>query len=203
MGLGKGDRVAILDKNCPWYLEFYFGITRAGMVAVPLNYRLVSREYSYLLNNSGAKAVIAGQDYIETINSIRDEIKGVENFIALTPSPGYFFYEEVLAGSSSEAPVVSVEEGDLAVIGYTSGTTAKPKGVMLTHKNILANAVNFLTELPLSQNDICYSPFPLFHSGGYCVMAYFSRGCTQVFDDFDLKNTFEVIEKESKSGDGY
>ncbi len=196
LGLGKGDRVAMLDRNCPWYLEFYFGITQAGMVAVPLNYRLVGREYSYLLNNSGAKAIIVGPDYIDTINSIRGEVRGVDHFISLAPAPGYLLYESLLKAAAAEAPDVPVQENDLAVIGYTSGTTAKPKGVMITHKNIVANAVNFLVELPLGHQDVCYSPFPLFHSGGYCVMAYFSRGCTQVYDDFELKNTFEVIQQE-------
>lgn len=196
LGLGKGDRVAMLDRNCPWYLEFYFGITQAGMVAVPLNYRLVGREYAYLLNNSGARAVIVGADYIDTINSIRGQIQGVERFISMAPAPGYLLYEELIKGAPADDPGVPVVESDLAVIGYTSGTTAKPKGVMISHRNMVANAVNFLTELPLGHHDVCYSPFPLFHSGGYCVMAYFSRGCTQVFDDFEVKNTFEVIQRE-------
>jgi acyl-CoA synthetase (AMP-forming)/AMP-acid ligase II len=196
MGLQKGDRVAFLDRNCPWYLDFYFGITQAGLVAVPLNYRLVGREYIYQLNNSGAKVIIAGKDYIDMINSIRNEIPSVEHFVALTPSPGYISYEEMLIASKAADPNVPIQENDLAIIGYTSGTTARPKGVMLSHKNIIANAVNFLAELPLRQEDICYSPFPLFHSGGYCVMAYFSRGCTQVYDDFEVKNTFEVIHRE-------
>ena len=85
---------------------------------------------------------------------------------------------------------------DLIFIIYTSGTTANPKGVMLTHRNIVATARNFLTELPLSQDDVCYSNFPLFHSAVFCVMSYFSRGCTQVYDDYELKNTFEVIQRE-------
>jgi acyl-CoA synthetase (AMP-forming)/AMP-acid ligase II len=196
LGLKKGDRVAFLDRNCPQYLEFYFGVARAGMVGVPLNYRLVSREYIYLLNNSGARAVIVGKDYIPVIDSLRKEIPTVENFISLSPAPGYSLYEDVIAASKPDDPGVPLKEEDMVIIGYTSGTTANPKGVMLTHKNIIANAMNFLSELPLRQEDVCYSPFPLFHSGAYCVMAYYSRGCTQVYDDFDLINTFEVLHKE-------
>ena len=196
LGLRKGDRVAFLDRNCPQYLEFYFGVARAGMVGVPLNYRLVGREYSYLLNNSGAKAVIVGKDYTGTIDAVRAEIPTVHHFISLASAPGYTLYEDLVSASGSEDPGVPLKEDDLVIIGYTSGTTANPKGVMLTHRNIIANAMNFLSELPLRQEDVCYSPFPLFHSGAYCVMAYYSRGCTQVYDDFDLVNTFEVLQKE-------
>lgn len=196
LGLKKGDRVAFLDRNCPQYLEFYFGVARAGMVGVPLNYRLVNREYNYLLNNSGARAVIVGKDYIPVIDGLRNEIPKVEHFISLEPAPGYLLYENVIAGSKADDPGVPLKEDDLVIIGYTSGTTANPKGVMLTHRNILANAMNFLNELPLRQEDVCYSPFPLFHSGSYCVMAYYGRGCTQVYDDFELTNTFEVLQNE-------
>lgn len=196
MGLQRGDRVAFLDRNCPQYMEFYFGVARAGMIGVPLNYRLVNREYIYLLNNSGAKAVIVGKDYVPLIDSLRKETPQLEHFIALAPSEGFILYEDMIAASSAEDPGVALREDDLAIIGYTSGTTANPKGVMLTHRNIIANAMNFLSELPLRQEDVCYSPFPLFHSGSYCVMAYYSRGCTQIYDDFELTNTFEVLQRE-------
>lgn len=196
MGLKKGDRVAFLDKNCPWYLEFYFGVMQAGMIAVPLNYRLVSQEYVYLINNSEAKALIVGESFIQLIDEIKNEIPHVEQFIALKDAQGYQHYEKILANSPSSDPGIPVDEKDLAVIEYTSGTTAKPKGCMITHRNLVANAVNFLVELPLTRDDICYNPFPLFHSGGFCVMAYMSRGCTQVYDDFDIENTFRVIERE-------
>ncbi len=196
MGLKKGDRVAFLDQNCPWYLEFYFGVIRAGMVAVPLNYRLMNHDYVYLLNNSGAKAIIVGKNYIKTVNALRDQIPEVKHFIGLTQSDGYLLYENLIADSKSDTPDVIISENDLAIIGYTSGTTAKPKGVMISHRNITANAVNFLVELPLRQEDICYCPFPLFHSGAYCVMAYFSRGCTQVFDNFELDNAFKILQNE-------
>ncbi len=196
LGLKKGDRVAFLDQNSPYYLELYFGVIRAGMVAVPLNYRLVGREYIYLLNNSETKAIIVGDGYLQTVDSIRVDIPSVEHFISFSPAEGYIHYEELLYSALDGEPSVEIDENDLAIIGYTSGTTAKPKGVMLSHKNIVANAFNFLADLPLRRDDICYSPFPLFHSGAYCVMAYFSRGCTQIYDDFALQNTFEVIQNE-------
>lgn len=199
MGLQKGDRVAFLDKNCPWYLEFYFGITRAGMVAVPLNYRLVSKEYEYLINHSEAKVLIVGEAFIQIIDSMRDKLLTVEHYIALKEVNGYKHYHSLIDESSPRDPKIYIEENDLAIIEYTSGTTAKPKGCMITQRNLVANAVNFLVELPLKPDDICYNPFPLFHSGGFCVMAYMSRGCTQIYEDFDIKRVFEVCELENVS----
>jgi acyl-CoA synthetase (AMP-forming)/AMP-acid ligase II len=199
MGLQKGDRVAFLDKNCPWYMEFYFGVTRAGMVAVPLNYRLVAQEYIYLINHSEAKLLIVGESFTQIIDSIRDKLPTVEQFIALSNVPGYKSYHDLIEDSSPRDPKLYIDENDLAIIEYTSGTTAKPKGCMITHKNLVSNAMNFLVELPLLPDDICYNPFPLFHSGGFCVMAYMSRGCTQVYEDFEIKKTFEACEKENVS----
>lgn len=196
MGLKKGDRVAILDSNKSWYLKLYFGITAGGMITVPLNYRLAAREYVYLLNQSRAKAVCVGDAYVDIINSIRKEIPGVKYFINYSSAPDYIAYEKMVAGSKPDDPVEPVAESDIATIGYTSGTTALPKGALISHKNIMANNVNYLIELPLYPTDVCYNHFPMFHCGGYSLMGYYGRGLTQVYDDFALKSSFEVIQKE-------
>ncbi len=196
LGLQKGDRIAIIDSNKPWYLQLYFGITGGGMVAVPLNYRLAPKEYVYLLNQSGAKAVCVGENYIETVNSIRDQVPDVAHFICPSSAAGYIGFEELLQGASDKPADVSVYEGDLATLGYTSGTTGLPKGAKITHKNIIQNAMNYLIELPLYPTDVCYNHFPMFHCGGYSLMGYYGRGLTQVYDDFALQNAFEVIQRE-------
>lgn len=196
LGLQKGDRVAIIDSNKPWYLQLYFGITGGGMIAVPLNYRLAPREYVYLLNQSGAKAVCVGEDYVQTINSIRDQVPEVEHFICPTFSDGYISFEELLQGASDQQPDVPISENDLATLGFTSGTTGLPKGAKISHKNIIQNAMNYLIELPLYPSDVCYNHFPMFHCGGYSLMGYYGRGLTQVYDDFALQSAFEVIERE-------
>ena len=110
LGLKRGDRVAFLDRNCPQYLELCFGVTRAGMVGVPLNYRLVGREFAYLLNNSEVKAIIVGKDFIPVIDELRKEIPSVKHFISLTPAAGYLQYEDVLAASKADDPGVPLDD---------------------------------------------------------------------------------------------
>ena len=196
MGLKKGDRVAILDSNKSWYLKLYFGITAGGMIAVPLNYRLAPREYVYLLNQSGTSAIFVGDAYVDTINSIRGELPNLKHFINYSSAPNYIAYEKMLADSKADNPVAPLDESDIATIGYTSGTTAQPKGALITHKNFMANNANYLIELPLYPTDVCYNHFPMFHCGGYSLTGYYGRGLTQVYDDFALKTSFEVIQKE-------
>ncbi|MCL6446986.1 MAG: long-chain-fatty-acid--CoA ligase [Armatimonadetes bacterium] len=196
LGLKKGDRVAFLDKTCPWYLEFYYGITIGGFVAVPLNYRLVGRELIYILNNCRPRAIIAGRDYTGMIDAIRGQIPTVEHFLAIAPAPGYAFYEDALAAASPEEPRAEISPDDLAVICYTSGTTAMPKGVMLSHGNIAANAANENLGIALSPDDIVYYPAPLFHVMGCMAMGMMALGCTMVFEEFNVNTIYETIQRE-------
>lgn len=196
LGLKKGDRVAILDSNTPWYLNLYFAITGAGMVAVPLNYRLAPREYVYLLNQSESAGIFVGEKYTEMIDGIKEQLPLVKHYITQSEAEGYLSYEALMDGASPQAPEVPIDETDIATIGFTSGTTAQPKGAIISHRNIMANLYNYLIELPLYKDDICYNHFPMFHCGGYALLGYYGRGLTQVYDDFDLRNAFEVIQRE-------
>ncbi|MGB9847144.1 MAG: AMP-binding protein, partial [Desulfotomaculales bacterium] len=196
LGLQKGDRVAFLDKTCPWYLEFYYGITIGGLVAVPLNYRLVERELIYILNNCRPKAIIAGKDYTKIIDTIRDQIPTVEHFLSLEPAAGYALYEEQIKGASPKEPQTEISAQDLAVICYTSGTTSMPKGVMLSHGNISANAANQNLGISLSPDDVVYYPAPLFHVMGCMAMGMMALGCTMVFEEFNVSTIYETIQRE-------
>ncbi|MEW5899278.1 MAG: AMP-binding protein, partial [Bacillota bacterium] len=196
LGLQKGDRVAFLDKTCPWYLEFYYGITIGGLVAVPLNYRLVGRELIYILNNCRPKAIIAGKDYTKIIDKIRDQIPTVEHFISMEPADGYALYEDLIKSASPKEPRTEISARDLAVICYTSGTTSMPKGVMLSHGNISANAANQNLGISLSPDDIVYYPAPLFHVMGCMAMGMMALGCTMVYEEFNVNTIYETIQRE-------
>ncbi len=108
-----------------------------GAVLVPVNYRLSVSEFAYILNHSGARMVCAHSDYVAAIESIRTQIPGVEFFVALDgPAPdGWIDYEASIASASADMVPAEVTEDDLLTINYTSGTTANPKGVMITHRN--------------------------------------------------------------------
>ena len=151
LGVGKGDRVAIISPNSHQFLESYFATAVIGAVIVPANYRLIAADFEYICNHSGASVVIVDSDYTESMDSIRDSLETVQQFIvapfegAVTPD-GWQDYESLIAGESTQRPPdPQIGENDLLSINYTSGTTARPKGVMITHRNVYINAYNFNT----------------------------------------------------------
>lgn len=175
LGAMKGDRIAILHQNCYQYVELYFALAKIGMPVVPLNYRFNPKEVSYVLTDSGAKMVFFGKEYLSTIEKIQGEITSLKECICIDDSlPGMMNYEELMSFASPEEPVARVDEEDLAVLGYTGGTTGKPKGVMTTHRNIITSCYNTALERLLSANDTHLIIPPIFHAGGANSMFAFS-----------------------------
>ncbi len=201
-GIGKGDRVAILSKNCPEYVEAYGLAEKGGIVLVPLNWRLVARELKFMLADSGAKAIIVGQEYVSIINTIRNELPDLQFYLSLeSPANGYEFYEDVLARGSAAEPVVELEPDDVAYIIYSSGTTGLPKGIMLTHGGQLDCAVHQLAEYRSAEHDVFLAIMPLFHSGGKAnALSHLYRGCQMVImPEFDARKALEIIQREKVS----
>jgi acyl-CoA synthetase (AMP-forming)/AMP-acid ligase II len=199
MGVEKGGRVGVLAYNCPQYFEIYC-TAKAGMVGVPLNYRFVGRELAYLINNSEANTVIVEREFLDVMRSIRPEIKGVKNFICLDePQPDMMYYEELLSKYPPDEPTVEVDEEDLMVLFYTSGTTGVPKGAMHTHKSLITNARITAPLFHLTPDDIVLCVMPFFHVGGsvFYLFPSFYTGCTTaMLSKFDAKLTLETIERE-------
>src|ERR1700734_2455559 len=131
MGIRHGDRVAYIAPNTHSHLEAYYAIPQIGAVLVPINYRLTPNDFVYLINHSGARVVCAHADYLEGLDSVRSQLGGVGNFIALeggADRPGWLDYESILARATPVFKRPDISERDLLTINYTSGTTAKPKG---------------------------------------------------------------------------
>jgi fatty-acyl-CoA synthase len=170
----KGDRVAILSANTPEYLEAFYGIADIGAVAVPLNYRLVPSDFVYILNHAEAKVFLVDADLLHLIEPIRHELATVRHFVAWAVSDacalpeGWLDYETLIRSGSPESPPdPHLAENDLLTINYTSGTTAQPKGVMLTHRNVYFNAMSFLIHCHLSDQDTLLCMTPYFHVNGW------------------------------------
>lgn len=198
-GVTKGDRVAILSKNCPEYIEAYGLAEKGGIILVPLNWRLVARELKFMLADTGAKAVIVSPEYIDTINSIRDELPDLKIYFSLESSvSGYEFYENILAQGSPDEPMVEIDEDDVVYIMYSSGTTGLPKGIMLTHRGQLDDAVYHLVEFGTKENHVFLQVMPLFHIGGKATfLALFHRGCSiAIMPEFDTQEVLEIIQRE-------
>jgi long-chain acyl-CoA synthetase len=140
-GVGKGDRVAVHIGNRPAFIYAYYGIMRAGAVMIPLNVMYKSGEVQYMSTDSEVKAAIIQDELYPAWEPIRNSIPTLSTVMVagVTPANAVSFHDIIEQGSSAR-PRVKCDEDDVAVICYTSGTTGKPKGAMLTHRNLTSNA---------------------------------------------------------------
>src|SRR4051812_20447169 len=149
LGVRQGDRVAYIAPNTHAQLESFFAVPQLGAILVPINYRLTADDFSYIINHSGSVVVCAHSDYLDGVDGIRDELPDVQHLVALEGGPrdGWIDYEEAIAAASPEFERPAIGEDDLISINYTSGTTARPKGVMITHRNAAMNSIGTLLHL--------------------------------------------------------
>lgn len=168
LGVGPGDRVATIAPNTHGHLEAFYAVPQIGAVIVPLNYRLTAEDFVYLLSHSGATVVCVHEDYLDAVDSIRDRVPGVRHFVAFEGArAGWIDYEAQLAASPTTFTRVEIAETDLLSINYTSGTTSRPKGVMITHRNAWMNSVGTLVHLPMTPADRYLWTLPMFHANGW------------------------------------
>ena len=199
LGLKKGDRLAIVQRNCYQILETIFACFKAGIVVVPINARLHPKEIAYIVEDSGARALVYSEEFIEAIRSIREELGEVEFFICLSKAPDSLEYEKLILSGNSEEAEVDVNSEDLAWIFYTSGTTGKPKGAMWTHKTILRMIMNYYADVyPLTPEDIVLHVAPLTHGSGCYALPVFGKGALNLIlkmEKFNPELIFKVIEE--------
>lgn len=204
LGIKKGDRVGMLIKNCSEFVEIDLALSKTGIVRVPLNARLTAQEHEYMLNDSESNTLIFGEEFKETVQSLRSNLKTVRNYICISQgSPkenflGAVDYEHLIRNSSQDEPFGDIEENDLHTLFYTSGTTGKPKGAMLTQKSWANVTINILLDYgPVTKEDVILNTQPLSHGAGFFVLPYFMSGATNVLiPEFKPSTVFETIERE-------
>jgi fatty-acyl-CoA synthase len=167
-GAGRGDRVGYLGLNDPMFLITLFAAARIGAVFVPLNYRLTAAELSYILADAGVHTLLADARHAAVAGPVLTG-SGVRRAVALSAVPGWEPLADLLADRGRLAAPARPRSGEVAVIMYTSGTTGRPKGAMLTHGNLFWNNVNALLSFDVSQDDVSLVAAPLFHIGGLNV----------------------------------
>jgi fatty-acyl-CoA synthase len=168
LGVARGDRVATIAPNTHAQLEAFYAVPQIGAVLVPVNYRLTPEDFVYIINHSGASVVCVDEDYLESVDSIRDRIPGVRDFVAFGGArDGWLDYEAAVAAASPDFSRADVDERDLLTINYTSGTTARPKGVMITHRNATMNSIGTLLHLPIPVGERYLWTLPMFHANGW------------------------------------
>ena len=201
LGVRPGDRVAYISPNTAANLESFYGVPQIGAVLVPINYRLNAAEVQYILQHSGATVVCAHADYLELVDTVRGECPAIRHVVALEGArDGWEGYEALLAGADPgavERPEIA--EQDLLTINYTSGTTSRPKGVMITHRNAYMNIVGTLLHFPLTCRDRYLWTLPMFHANGWTFtwIVTAAGGAHVCLRQIDPAQAFGLIRDES------
>ncbi|KAA1425261.1 long-chain-fatty-acid--CoA ligase [Mumia zhuanghuii] len=167
LGLGRGDVVAFLDKNHPACVEITLAAASRGMATAIVNWRLAGDELDYTINDSGARVLFVGTELVPAIETIRERLPTVEQIIQVMPDGAEGDeYEGWLAASQPAGPSPDHSPDDVCLVMYSSGTTGRPKGVMLTHRAMVAHTINAHADWELEPGDKSLVAMPLFHVGG-------------------------------------
>jgi fatty-acyl-CoA synthase len=168
LGVGPGDRVATIAPNTHSQLEAFYAVPQLGAVLVPVNHRLTPDDFVYVVNHSGATVVCVATEYLDAVDSVRGQMPEVRHFVALEDAKdGWVDYEAAIAAASPGFTGPQIDERDLLTINYTSGTTARPKGVMITHRNAAMNTIGTLLHLPIAVGERYLWTLPMFHANGW------------------------------------
>lgn len=202
LGVRQGDRVAYIAPNTHAQLESFYAVPQIGAVVVPVNYRLTADDFAYIINHSGARVVCAHSDYLDAVDGIRGQLPNVEQFVALEGSKdGWLNYEAIVSESSPDFTPAEIGENDLLSINYTSGTTARPKGVMITHRNAYMNVVGTLVHHSITPKDRYLWTLPMFHANGWTfVWIVTAVGATHVcLPRVEPRAIFDLLQREQIS----
>jgi len=204
LGVRPSDRVAFLSTNCHRLLEAYYGVLEAGAILLPLNIRLSANELGYILNDAAATILFIEKQFLPLVEAFRAQLTTVKTFCLLEGDPevGWLHsenYEVLLAAAEPHhANIDAIDENAVAELFYTSGTSANPKGVMLTHRNIYLHAVHVCMAFQIPNGNVELHTIPLFHANGWGVAHFLTLlgGKHVMLHRFETKEVFRLIEKE-------
>ncbi len=191
LGLQDSDRVALAMKNCGDYYPVEYACWHAGLASVPINAKLHPREMAYILENSGARVCFATPDLAPALTELIDEIETLEEVIDITSAR----FDQLTAADAIAVRPTAPE--DLAWLFYTSGTTGRPKGAMITHRNLMSCTMNYYADVDqVSPHDTMIHPAPLSHGAGIYGIAFVAKGANNVVPrsgGFEVAETLALI----------
>jgi len=199
LGIGKGDRVAILSQNCHQYRELFWAVALGGFMIVPVNYRLAPREIAYILNDSEAKALLLSDEYSLLVGSIREQLGTVRTFIGIdTEGEGLLSYEELLRTHSPQPPRSLPSADDLLWLLYTSGTTGLPKGAIHTHRSVTALVDVAVGNFAIDEDtrSLVVTPFYALSGGGWDSICSCMGSATIILRHFNPTEVLETMQNE-------
>ena len=208
-GLRHGDRLAVLMTNSIEMLEAIFAGWRLGAIVVPVNFRLVADEVKFILGDCGASVIVVDEGLSPLVGAVRGALPDVRAVIVVGDpagaGPESERYEDLVAGGDERPVTITVDEQDPALIMYTSGTTGRPKGAVLSHFNLLMSTLNsMVTQGIVGYDDVWYGNLPLFHIGGLTgILPYvIGGGCAIIIPSgsFDSRQAVEEIARYGVTG---
>lgn len=197
-GIEKGNKVAIVARNSHQYLETFYAVAKIGAILVPVNWRLKENELSYILNNSEAGTIIVGEEFYQTIHNIRLELQHLNDYIIIgKKQEGTEHYEMMLERSSDTAPQIKIDENEIVIQMYTSGTTGLPKGVLMSHKGILVTQLGQVLTTKPTSHFIHLHCGAFFHIALLFELELMAFGATiVVMREFNPKELLRLIQDE-------
>ncbi len=198
LGFKRGDRLTILEENTDKYIEVYFAAAKAGMSITPLNYRLSESELAHIVEDSEAVCFFVGSAYDEISLKLKPNLPRIKAWISIDGSENTFTdYETLLANAPETDGFEPVDENDMAVLMYTGGTTGLPKGVMLSHRNIMTGVINCNLMYNFGTDDITCMILPLFHVSFWPTFGLLLAGGKVVINRKpDLNEILRLIQDE-------
>jgi acyl-CoA synthetase (AMP-forming)/AMP-acid ligase II len=203
LGLEKGDKVAVVLENSIEIVEVYLATAKAGLVIVPISFRLVGSEVEYIVNNSDARAIVVHDEFTPCVDGIRQNLAGIkaENYIVVGEGrEGYREYDAFLQGAPESEPEVQVEPHEPWILIYTSGTTGKPKGVVRSHESHIAFYLIDAVDFGFNEHDVCLNIMPLCHiNSTFFTFTFLYIGGTAYIHparSFRAGEILEIIERE-------
>jgi len=201
MGVKKGDRIALLFLNSNHFVEVYFAAMKIGATATPVNFRFIGPEIEYILNDASATIFFYGKAFQKIVSDCRPRLRTVIRYITVdSPDPSAVLdYDRLLHDNDDTEPEVEVSEADICQIMYTSGTTGKPKGAVITHHAVVWNMVNTLWGREDREGEIAMIIGPLYHTAAlnnHLTIQVSLGGTSILISRFDPVDVFKAIETE-------
>ena len=199
LGIRQGDRLGILQVNCPQYIEIYFAAASVGAILVPLNFRAKADELSYMINHAEAIILFVGNRYLDMVEGLRSQLPSVEQCIPLEGNPrSMMAYDDLLRSSSANPTPHEIQDEDITILMYTSGTTGRPKGVPLRHSAFVSYVLENVDPPTPDVEERNLLTVPLYHIAGVQAMlaAIYGGRTLLLMSQFEVKEWLETIQRE-------
>ncbi len=198
-GIGKGDRVAVMAVNSASYIEIYYACAKLGALFVPLNYRAKKEELTYMVNTAEVALLFVGSRYVDLLRSIQSGVTTVRHYVTLDdPIEGFDHFPAILDGAEPSWEIAEVQDNDPTILIYTSGTTAMPKGVVLSFLALTSYVMNTMEPATPDVHKVTLLSVPLFHIAGATtpMSAVWGGRTLVVLPQFDPVAWLEAVQAE-------